>query len=367
MDSIEIVLQILSIDGVGRIAVKRMLDHFKKIEDLFQVTAEELSAISGLNMHKCRQIIAVQDSPDINIKTQLKKTRDQECLIYMYGTEQYPRLLAQIYDPPIVFYARGQIKDVDYNAVAIVGTRRASEYGKNAAKLLAKQLAVSSITVISGCAVGIDTYAHRGALKSSGRTIAVLGSGLNAPYPVRNIGLMKEISENGSVISEFPLDTKPVPYNFPLRNRIISGLSRAVVVVEAPSRSGALITAYGALEQGREVYSVPGSIFSSRSKGCVELIKNGAMPVSDAKEIIRDLEPLLNKDLMKKRNRETALVTLSERSRKVLDSINDSPVHVDIIKNRTKLSINTLIRELTNLEILGRITQVSGKRYLKNG
>lgn len=359
-----LLLQLLSIDGIGNVAVKNLIDHFENIENIFKAKTSEISLVAGLNKKKADNILRLQGN--INLDA-LKEIKQKGYKLYCYGDKDYPELLAEIYDPPMLLYSNGQIKETDFNAVAIVGTRRASEYGRNAARSIAKKLAANNITVVSGCAVGIDTCAHQGALEGGGRTIAVLGCGLNENYPRQNIRLMDRISANGAVISEYPLNTKPASYNFPRRNRIISGLSRGVVVVEAPGRSGALITAYQAIDQGREVYSVPGSIFSSKSRGCIDLIKRGAITVSDAEDIIKDLEPVLDKSLLKRREEEFIEEKISERGKKILKVLSCEPLHIDKITTLTKIDVNVLAKELTNLEIIGKINQVGGKRYIKNG
>ncbi|MFW6173598.1 MAG: DNA-processing protein DprA, partial [Elusimicrobiota bacterium] len=292
-----------SLKGIGRVSIKKLIDYFGEWKSIFNSSTEEISKISGLTRQKARSILNLQDEPLKETREFVDSIKARGWDIYCYGEKDYPELLSKIYDPPIVFYSDGNIKKQDYNCVAIVGTRRASQYGKSAAKTLAKSLAGNNITIVSGCAVGVDAAAHRGALEAGGRTIAVLGSGLDKRYPKVNCKLMEEISCSGAVISEFNPDTDPVSYNFPLRNRVISGLSIGVVVVEAPERSGALITAYQALEQGREVFSVPGSVFSAKSRGCINLIKEGALPVIKGEEVIEELSSRLNKAYLKSRER----------------------------------------------------------------
>jgi len=206
--------------------------------------------------------------------------------------KDYPTNLRYIYDPPATVYLKGNIVPEDNIAIAIVGSRRATHYGLKNAKSLAFELAVRGITIVSGLARGVDSAAHRGALEAKGRTIAVLGSGLNVIYPKENERLAEEIAQNGAVISEFPLDAGPQRYHFPRRNRVISGLSLGVVVVEAAQKSGALITANCALEQGREVFALPGKIDSFTSRGTHDLIKQGAKLVESIEDIIEELEPL---------------------------------------------------------------------------
>lgn len=356
----------MSVEGAGRIAIKNLIDHFGDIENVFKALPEEICKVAGLNKVRAARILRLKSESDLTALKELEEIESKGYKLYCYGEKGYPKLLSEIFDPPVVLYSRGEIRAVDFNAVAVVGTRRASVYGKSAAKLIAKKLAANNITVVSGCAVGIDASAHQGAIEGGGRTIAVLGSGLDEEYPKQNIKLMERISANGAVISEFPMGTKPQPYNFPRRNRIISGLSLGVVVVEAPSRSGALITAYQSIEQGREVYSVPGSIFSSKSNGCNDLIKQGAIPVTDAGEIVEDLQQLLDKSLLEKREEEFTEEKVSKKGKKILDVLGDGPLHIDMLRIQTKIDINVLAKELTNLEMIGKINQVGGKRYIRN-
>ncbi|NQT23051.1 MAG: DNA-protecting protein DprA [Candidatus Omnitrophica bacterium] len=204
--------------------------------------------------------------------------------------KEYPSNLKHIYNPPKVLYVKGKIVPKDHYSIAVVGARKSSTYGRETAARLARELAEKSITVVSGMARGIDTYAHRGALESGGRTIAVLGCGINIIYPPENKSLMEEISKSGAVISEFPINTPPLRRNFPMRNRIISGLSFGVVVVEAAEKSGSLITASLALEQGREVFSVPGRVDTRLSRGTLALIKEGAKLVENVDDILEEVK-----------------------------------------------------------------------------
>ncbi len=367
MDNITITLQLLSIEGVGRVAVKSLLDQYGNLEKVFRASPEEISSITGLGIRKSKEILMLQDGREKDAPTVISRVKNLGYEVICYGDNLYPALLAQIYDPPVLLYTRGKISEVDFNAVGIVGTRKASQYGRNAARQIAKKLAANNITIVSGCALGVDAEAHLGALEGGGRTIAVLGSGLNIKYPRENAGLMDRIAENGAVISEYPPDIGPVSYNFPQRNRIISGLSMGVVVVEAPVKSGALITAYQALDQGREVYAVPGSIFSFKSKGCIDLIKKGAIPVTDGDDIIDDLGHLFNRDLLDYREQEFCSENISQSEKIILDVLKEEPLYIDMISVKTGIDIKVLAKELTSLEMMGRIEQVSGKIYMKYG
>jgi DNA processing protein len=363
----ERILQLLTVENLGRVSIKNIIDHYDDIEDVFVSSPGDISRVSGVNEIVAAEILNIDNNVKLNIKRKIEEVNCCGYKIYCYGNNDYPKLLAEIYDPPVLFYSDGDIQDVDYNSVAIVGTRKASEYGRNVAKLIAERLAASNITVVSGCAIGIDTYAHKGALESGGRTLAVLGSGLKQKYPRRNIKLMEQISLSGAVISEFSLNTEPAPYNFPQRNRIVSGLSLCVIVVEAPARSGALITAYSAIDQGRLVYAVPGNMFSQNSKGCNDLLKRGAGAITDPGDIVYEIEPLIDNVLIKKGEKSFNDKNISSNGKRLLDIIGKTPVHIDMLETQTKIGISKLNKELTNLEMLGRINQVGGKRYIKNG
>lgn len=357
----------MSVSGVGRIAIKKLIDHYKDVEMIFEESPGELSRICGLSINKVKEIAGLSKASDSFEKRELDAVLEKGYTLYFYGDKTYPKLLSEIPDPPIVLYSKGRIKPTDFNSVAVVGTRKASQYGKSVAKIISKELAVNNLTVVSGCAAGIDTQAHEGAIEGGGRTIAVLGSGLDQKYPVCNSSLMESIADNGALVSELPVNTRPAPYNFPQRNRLISGLSLSVVIVEAPSKSGALITAYHAAEQGRSVCSVPGSIFSSKSRGSNDLLKQGAVLVSGIDDIIEDLKSLIDMSLIKKRDKEFINENISEKGKNILKILCREPIHIDKIQVKTGLEMNILAKELTNLELIGRINQIGGKRYVKNG
>jgi len=279
--------------------------------------------------------------------------------------EAYPKRLATIYDPPRSLRVRGAFSEQDDIAVALVGSRRASHYGMQSCETLAYELAIRGITIVSGLARGIDTAAHRGALKAQGRTIAVLGSGHANIYPPENAGLYQEISASGAVISEFEDDMPPFRQNFPQRNRIISGLSLGVVVVEASQTSGALITASYALEQGREVFAVPGKIDSLTSRGTHDLIKDGAKLIQSAQDIIDELGL---KPVVPHAREETSggemKETLDELEQKVYGVLSDEPLHLDDVYSRTGLELGELSRVLLQLELKRLIKALPGKRFI---
>ena len=272
--------------------------------------------------------------------------------------DSYPFLLKQIYDPPAILYYRGDLNILNGACVAMVGSRKATEYGKTAAAKIAEGLAEAGVVVISGMARGIDTVAHLGTLRSGGKTVAVLGCGLDICYPPENIKLREKIVINGLLLSEFPPGTQPKPANFPMRNRIISGLSLATVVVEAAEKSGALITADCALEQGRDVFAVPGSIHSPASKGCHRLIKEGAAMVEDVADILTAMgvEAAATKEATKQ-------VTVLQFM--VLEVLEYEPVHFDDVCVRSGLSAAQLAGVLLELELAGMLKKMPGNYYLR--
>lgn len=270
MNNIAYLLALHSTLGLGPIRLKAILDYFKDPKLAWEAQSDR----------------ARKMDPEAYAES-ISKQGIKWVTIY---DNHYPLLLKEIYDPPVVLYYKGEIKPYDNNAIAVVGTRRITDYGRVVTKQFTKDLVVGNLTIVSGLARGVDTQAHQTAIKEGGRTLAVLGGGLNKIYPPENKALVERIiDKHGAVLSEFPPDAKSLPGNFPARNRIISGLSLAVLVTEAPEDSGSLITARFALEQGRDVFAVPGPITSHLSKGPIDLIKDGARPVTTAGEILEDL------------------------------------------------------------------------------
>ncbi len=274
MKNIPYLLALHATSGLGSIKLKALIDHFKDPKLAWEAQSKQVS----------------KNLEPENYVQDLKKDGINWLTIF---DKDYPKLLKEIYDPPIILYYRGEIKKEDQKAIAIVGTRSITDYGKIVTRQFAKDLVLNNLTIISGLARGVDTQAHLAAIESGGRTIAVLGGGLNKIYPHENKGLAERIIKHGAVISEFLPNDDPKPGNFPARNRIISGLSRAVLVTEAAEKSGSLITAKLALEQGRDVFAIPGPITSELSKGPIDLIRAGAIPVTNTQEILEELTSLL--------------------------------------------------------------------------
>ncbi|HMM70189.1 MAG TPA: DNA-processing protein DprA, partial [Gudongella oleilytica] len=296
------------------------------------------------------QIARILDKNSIKDLTQYeKKVRIKGAEILTDFDDDYPEALKSIDDRPMILYVRGSLKKEDAVAIGIVGSRKATSYGKWACEKISGDLAGLGVTIVSGMASGIDTYAHRAALDSEGRTIAVLGCGVDVVYPQKNKTLYEEISSNGAVISEFPLGTQPLPFHFPMRNRIISGLSLGIAVIEAQEKSGSLITASYAASQGKDVFAVPGNINSLYSSGTNLLIKDGAKPLLTTEDIIEEL-PVLRSNSRKMFNKGHEKIPLSETEKKVLGVLQEGPLHSDIIALRTGLDISTVLGTLMILE-----------------
>ncbi len=289
---------------------------------------------------------------------------------------EYPEALKSIHKPPQQLYINGSFKEEDKNAIGIVGSRRATRYGLEMAEKLAFDIAIRGITVVSGMARGVDSAAHRGALKAKGRTIAVMGSGHGHIYPPENRGLYGQISGSGAVVTEFENDELPDSWHFPMRNRIISGVSMGIVVVEAARNSGALITADYAMEQGREVFAVPGKISSLTSAGTHDLIKDGAKLVQSADDILEELklcevEPVIGEKLglidekISKKTRAYIYNSLTDDERKVYKVLSDEPVYIDDVVKGSKVKLDKALSVVLSLEIKRLIKELPGKQFVR--
>lgn len=343
---------------IGPVTAKKLLAIYKKPEAIFNATYKELSAIRGVGASKAKNI--KEYSRFKNIETQLKVLESKGIRIVAINDKEYPESLKNTEDSPVILYAKGMMQKEDRYAIAIVGSRRYSPYGKLTAEKLSSELASMGFTIVSGLARGIDTLAHASAIKSGGRSIAVLGSGIDVPYPPENKGLMEKISMSGCVISEFQPGTKPDKENFPRRNRIISGLSLGVLVVEATADSGSLITTSYAVEQGREVFAVPGNINSKNSIGTNALIKKGAKLVQNAEDVIMELAPVLKGFIKMK---EKSKIELSVDEQRLCDIMTAEPKHVDLLSRESNMSASKVLGILLGLELKGVVKQAEGKRF----
>ena len=336
------------VPGVGKAKIMALKAHFGSLKDAWKAPASQL-ARAGLDQKVTGNIAGYRDS--INLDDQLKLLEKYHITAITCESPDYPPMLAETHDCPALLYIRGEYRKDDENSVAVVGTRRATAYGKQATEDLVYNLALNKITIISGLAKGIDTVAHRAALEAGGRTIAVFASGLDIVYPPDNLKLAREIMEHGALVSEFPLGTKPKAENFPRRNRILSGLSRGVLVVESGESSGALITVNFALEQNREVFAVPGSIYSPMSKGPNRLIGEGAKLVSNYMDIIEEL----NLSVVSQQLVMQSVVASDGVESIIMKHISDEPLHVDEICRNSGLDASTVISTLAVLELNGLV------------
>ncbi|HFQ13170.1 MAG TPA: DNA-protecting protein DprA [Gammaproteobacteria bacterium] len=359
-DRLEAWLALNRAPGLGPVSIQRLLEHYPSPVEILAAPAAELAAC-GLSE---RQIAGLAEPDRAGVETDLRWLEQAQARIRVIGDADYPALLAEIPDPPPVLYLFGQPELLDFQQLAIVGSRTPTPTGRETAQAFAAHLADLGLVVTSGLAQGIDAAAHRGALTVGGRTLAVTGTGLDRVYPAEHRELAHEIAESGLLVSEFPLGRPPRPGNFPRRNRIISGLSRGVLVVEAALRSGSLITARLALEQGREVFAVPGSIHNPLARGCNALIRQGAKLVETAGDILEEFP-----DLARDRPPEPveqAVVTsfeLDEDYRRVLENIGHEPTSVDTVVERSGLTVDAVCSMLLVLELQGYIATLSGGRY----
>lgn len=345
------------VTGIGPIRLRNLLDYYGDIRSAWQANPGELRAI-GLDRRSVENLVKTRQSLDL--EAELEKLEKLKVSVLTWESPDYPELLKNIWDPPIVLYVRGKLEPQDEWALAVVGTRRATTYGKDCTRLLVSGLVKNGITIVSGLAYGIDTEAHQSAINEDGRTIAVLGCGVDIIYPPENRKLAGVIIENGALISEYSLGTKPESNNFPPRNRIISGLSLGVLFVEGSRQSGARITTDYALEQGREVFAVPGSILHKTGSGPNYLIQNGAKLVVKVEDILEEL----NLTMVAQHTEARAIIPDNEIEATLLQQLSLEPVHVDELGRATGLSAPDIASTLTMMELKGMVRQVGGMNYV---
>ncbi len=365
------------VSGVGAITYRKLLNRFGSPEQVFSAPRHLLRTIPGIAEKTVTNILSF-GRPD-SLNAELEAIEKAGVHIVTWQDAEYPAHLKTIFDPPPLLYVKGNTLQAHELTLAVVGSRKASTYGRTIAESLCREFALKGITVVSGMARGIDSAAHRGTLKAGGRTIAVLGCGVNVIYPPENTRLYHEIAEKGSLVSELPMSTKPDRGNFPARNRIISGMSLGTVVVEAGAQSGALITADMALEQGRDVFAVPGNITSASSTGTNRLIKQGAALVERAEDVLNALPLEISRDLQQSQQGElpfqgdvsapehhiSPLPELSGHEERIFQLIDHQPIHIDEITVRSKLPSGTVSAALMMLEMKNVIRQIAGKMFLR--
>ncbi len=369
MDDLIYWLALHLVPGIGGVTYRQLIARFGTPVEVFKARQPELTAVKGIRPATVEAIRGF--STKERAKQELELVHKYGVKIITFLDESYPQNLKSIYDAPAMLYVKGNFVETDHFSVAVVGSRHATHYGQNAAEALCCSLVSHGLTIVSGMARGIDTAAHVGALSAKGRTIAVLGSGLDVIYPEENRNLYRKIGENGAVVSEYPFGTPPEPRNFPIRNRIISGLALGTVIVEATQKSGSLITANFALEQGREVFAVPGSINSLRSSGTHKLIKQGAKLVECAEDIVEELRPSIklspkpaSKAAITPRS-QAASLDLSPEEKNVLEMVEEYPQHIDELVRRGNLPVQTINSILLHLELKCLVHQLPGKLFVR--
>ena len=357
-------LRLTFVRGVGSVAAHKLLSELADIRAVFDASNATLSRIVG-------DMIArkISETPDAETQAKIDEAlvwlnANAEHHLLTWAHPGYPKALLESGDAPLVIYAKGRIELLRRRAIAMVGSRNCSQGGADTAEAFAQAFAERGVTVVSGMALGIDAASHVGALRGKGNdcgsTIAVIGTGIDRVYPARNKVLAHSIAEQGLMLSEYPLGTPPLPANFPKRNRIISGLSLGVLVVEASMQSGSLITARLAAEQGREVFAIPGSIHSTFHKGCHHLIKQGAKLVETANDVLEELR-------FETATRPVEVAAAKSTAIGLLKFIEHAPIDVDTLVARSGLAIDQVVTELTMLELDGRIESLPGGRWQRRG
>jgi DNA processing protein len=346
-----------SVPLVGNVTFRRLLERFETPERALAASEKELAQLKGVSPAVAGSIRG-HDFHQF-AESECERVRTAGVRVVDFLSEDYPKILLEIPDPPPYLYVRGSLAGID-PAIAIVGSRRASDYGMMTTARLAGDLAGNGVTVVSGMARGVDAAAHRGALGRGGRSIGVLGCGIDVIYPSENRGLFAEMASKGALVSEFPMGTLPLAENFPRRNRIISGLSRGVLVVEAAEKSGSLITAEYALEQGREVFAVPGNINFSSSRGANRLIKQGAKLVETVEDI---LDELSIKSSPPERGVNSPCFSLTPQEAALYTLLAGSPQHIDDVIFKSGLTVSDVSAILLRLELKGAIMQLPGKIF----
>src|SRR5262252_7157760 len=366
MNATEACIALNMLPTMGPVRLRRLLQVFQTPERILRAKRDELRKVEGIGKEVVDQISNWESVVDL--ASELKRINEFGAQVITQASPEYPKPLREIHAPPIVLYVWGEIQERDQHAIGIIGARHTTHYGTESAKKLAYQLAYAGLTVISGLARGIDTAAHQGALAAKGRTIAVIGSGLSKLYPPENAALADRIRNgNGAIVSEFSMEIEPDRQTFPMRNRIISGWSHGILVVEAGLNSGALITAAQALEQGRAVYAVPGHVNAPSAMGSNRLIQQGAKLVMDASDILDDLEILLPETKPSPQAIARPLPPLSEDEQRVYDAIEATETSIDDIAEKTQLPSATISSTLLQLELKRLVKQLPGKYFVKLG
>lgn len=346
-----------AVSVLGPETIGRLVAAFGSAEAVFRARRSDLASVDGIDAKRAG---AIREFQVEEFLSGLEKVEADGVRVVERGSEGYPGALEHFASAPVVLYMKGEWAKDDMFSIAVVGSRQPSPYGRQVTERMASELAGTGFTVTSGLARGIDTAAHRGALGAGGRSMAVLGSGIDVTYPPENSGLVERLAGSGSVMTEFPPGTPPYKGNFPRRNRIISALSLGVLVVEAAPGSGSLITARHALEQGKEVFAIPGNINSRLSSGTNDLIREGARVVTRASDIVEELAPVL-RGFIRKREKKKPEVTGEEKA--LCDLMSGEPVHVDVLSRQSGMPAARTLAVLLGLELKGVVKQMEGKKF----
>jgi DNA processing protein len=347
--------------GIGSTLMRRLLDRFNTPEAVFHAPMKELSKIEGLGEKVAQEI---RKGPlEKVVERELSLLREVGGRVITLKDEEYPKRLKDIYDPPALLYVRGALKKEDEFAISIVGSRKTTPYGRWFTEKVSQELARHGVTIVSGMARGIDSLAHWGAISGGGRTIAVLGCGVDVIYPSENRNLFAKMIDRGAILSEFPMGSPPEGGHFPRRNRIISGLSLGVVVVQASEKSGSLITAGYALEQGREVFAVPGNVGTESSRGTHRLIKEGAKLVESSEDILEEILPQWRGERETTPKVEIPRPDLTEEEKVLYELLSETPLHIDVMIRESRMDPGKVSSLLLNLELKGMISQWPGKCF----
>lgn len=368
MTNKEALIALNMIEGVGPIRARHLIDSLGDASAVLTASKGRLLQVNGIGEDTASAIAGWERT--IDLSGELKRIEEFSCHVVTAEDEAYPKWLREIYDPPLVLYVRGRLIPQDANSVAVVGSRMTTHYGTETARKLSYQLAYVGVTVVSGAARGIDTAAHQGAISGKGRTIAVLGTGINLVVPPENAGLLDRIAENGAVITQFPFNRQADRQSFPIRNRIVAGMTMGTVVVEAALRSGALITSNFAVDYGRQVFAVPGRIDSPRSKGCHDLIKNGAKLCESTEDILSEFEYLFpagnRANASAAESSPPPAMTLSENERKICEILTGEELNIDTIIHKSGLPPAAVSVALLGLEMKKCVRQLPGKIFVRN-
>jgi DNA processing protein len=367
MEPREALVALNLIEHVGPVRVRQLLEHFGDAPTILRASKSQLLQVRGIGEDTAEAIAAWEKTTDLI--AELKRISEFGCRIVTQDDPVYPESLRQIYDPPIVLYVKGELSAKDKNSVAMVGSRMTTHYGIETARKLAYQLAYLGVTVVSGGARGIDTASHQGALSGKGRTIAVLGTGINLVTPPENAKLFEQIAASGALVTQFPFNRPADKQSFPIRNRIVAGMTLGTVVVEANLTSGALITANFATEYGRQVFAVPGRIDSPRSKGCHDLIKKGAKLCEGVEDILSEFEYLFPPSNRPPSVGETGVLPafeLGPNEQKVYAVLENEEISIDDVIRKSGLPSSAVSVALLSLEMKRLIRQLPGKMFVRN-